>query len=181
VKLRALFTLTAAFTLAVAAPGMAAGGKVKAQPGIYDPGATGIVVADWQGGVGEPDVGSNGSQGLVLQKNGPTETNAAAGAEILGFEGQAVSELGFDYKTDGYCSGGSPRFDVQTTDGFYFVGGCGNAVPEDRGNGWSRVRFDTSAITGTIEYVEVIADEQGQSVLDNIDVNGTLIGKAGNL
>jgi hypothetical protein len=179
VKLRALFTLTAAFTLAVAAPGMAAGGKVKAQPGIYDPGATGIVVAGWQGGVGEPDVGSNGSQGLVLQKNGPTETNAAAGAEIFGFEGQPVSELGFDFQ--GYCSGGSPRFNVQTSDGFYFVGGCANAAPTDLGNGWSHVTFDTSKVSGTIQYVEVIADEQGQSVLDNIAVNGKTIGKAGNL
>jgi hypothetical protein len=179
VKLRALFTLTAAFTLAVAAPGMAASGKVKVQPGIYDPGAIGIVVAGWQGGLGEPDVGSNGSQGLVLQKNGPTETNAAAGAEIYGFEGQPVSELGFDFQ--GYCGAGAPRFDVQTTEGFYFVGGCANAAPTDLGNGWSRVRFDLTGITGTIEYVEVIADEQGQSVLDNIDVNGTTIGRAGNL
>jgi hypothetical protein len=180
VKLRALFTLTAAFTLAVAAPGMADGGKVKAQPGIYDPGATGIVVAGWQSGVGEPD-GMNGNQGLVLQKNGPTETNAAAGAEIFGFEGQEVSQLGFDYKTDGHCSGGSPRFNVQTNEGFYFVGGCGNVVPEDLNNGWSHVMFDTSQIRGDIEYVEVIADEQGQSVLDNIAVNGKTIGKAGNL
>jgi hypothetical protein len=43
------------------------------------------------------------------------------------------------------------------------------------------VRFDLTGITGTIEYVEVIADEQGQSVLDNVDVDGTTIGKAGNL
>jgi len=180
VNMRVLFSLTAAFTLAVAAPGMAAGAKVKAQPGVYDPDATGIVVAGWQGGLGEPD-GPNGNQGLVLQKNGPTETNAAAGAAISGFEGQAVGELGFDYKSDGQCSGGSPRFDVQTSDGFYFVGGCANATPTDLGNGWSRVRFDLTGITGTIEYLEVIADEQGQSVLDDIDVNGTLIGKAGNL
>jgi len=180
-KMRALFSLTAAFALVVAAPGMAANSKVKAQPGVYDPDATGIVVADWEGGLGLPELGSSGNQALVLQKNGPTETNAAAGAEIFGFAGQTVSELGFDYKSDGHCSGGSPRFNVQTTDGFYFVGGCGNATPTDIGNGWSEVRFDTSQITGTIQYVEVIADEQGQSVLDNIDVNGTLIGRAGNL
>jgi hypothetical protein len=43
------------------------------------------------------------------------------------------------------------------------------------------VTFDTSQISGTIEYVEAIADEQGQSVLDNIDVDGTTIGRAGNL
>lgn len=177
---RALVSLTAAFTLAVAAPGMAAS-KVKAQPGVYDPDATGIVIAGWQGGVGEPDA-LNGNQGLVLQKNGPTETNAAAGAEILGVEGQPVSALGFDYKTDGHCSGGSPRFNVQTSTGFYFVGGCGNATPTPvpGAPGWSRVSFDTSQITGAIEYVEVIADEQGQSVLDNIVVNDATIGKAGN-
>jgi hypothetical protein len=178
-NMRALFSLTAAFALAVAAPGMAASSKPKAQPGVYDPGATGIVLAAWQTGVGEPD-GLNGNQGLVLQKNGPTETNAAAGAVISGFEGQSLTELGFDYKNDGHCSGGSPRFDVQTTAGFYFVGGCGNATPSDLGNGWSQVRFALTGITGAIQSIEVIADEQGQSVLDNLDVNGALIGKPGN-
>ena len=47
-------------------------------PGVYDPGATGCPTATYSAGV------------LHLVKNCPTATNAAAGADITGFDGPDV-------------------------------------------------------------------------------------------
>jgi hypothetical protein len=181
-KKRALFPLTAAVVLAVAVPGMAADGKVKVKPGVYDPDATGIVVAGWQDGVGLPDVGGS-NHGLVLQKNGATSTNAAAGADITGVEG--LSADGFAFDVNGYCGAGSPRFNVEASDGFHFLG-CANGTVTDGPAGWSHVTFSQAqanppiATGATVESVQLIADEQGQSVVDNIEVAGNVVGKPGN-
>jgi hypothetical protein len=183
-KKRALFPLTAAVVLAVAVPGMAADGKVKVKPGVYDPDATGIVVAGWQDGVGLPDVGGS-NHGLVLQKNGATSTNAAAGADITGVEG--LSADGFAFDVNGYCGAGSPRFNVVTSDDVNHFLGCSYGVTgPSPAAGWSHLEFDSAQafppITAgsTIKSLELIADEQGQSVVDNIEVAGNVIGKPGN-
>jgi hypothetical protein len=181
-KKRALFSLTAAVALAVAAPGMAADGKMKVRPGVYDPDATGIVVSQWQDGVGLPDVGGS-NHGLVLQKNGPTSTNAAAGADITGVEGLPADQLSFDVK--GYCGGGSPRFNLQASDGFHFLGCADGTVTPLAEAGWSHVEFSAAqafppiTANSTIDSLELVADEQGQSVVDNISVDGSVVGKPG--
>lgn len=183
-KKRGLFSLTAAIALAVAAPGMADGGKMKVKPGMYDPDATGIVVAQWQDGVGLPDAGGS-NHGLVLQKNGPTSTNAAAGADITGVEGLDANGFGFD--VSGYCGAGSPRFNLRTSDGVLHFLGCadGTLTPSTTDPGWSHVTFSAAQafppITpgATIESLELVADEQGQSVVDNISVDGEVVGKPG--
>src|SRR3954451_21828624 len=172
-KKRALFSLTAAVALAVAAPGMAADGKIKVRPGVFDPDATGIVVSQWQDGIGLPDVPGS-DHGLALQKDEPTSTNAAAGADITGVEGLPADQFSFDVK--GYCSGGSPRFNLQTSDGFHFLGCADGTVTPGPAAGWSHVEFSAAQafppIAGneTIESLELIADEEGQSVVDNIGV-----------
>jgi hypothetical protein len=181
--------------LAFAAPSFAADTQMKAVPFTYDPGHTGIIVSAWQPHTGLADAGAS-DHGLVLQKNGPTTTNAAAGAVITGAEGQtAVSgpSFGWEYPTGTYCGAGAPRFNVVTSDGVtHFLGGCANATQTaDLANpGWTIVRIDPTnpsqafpiiTPTETISSVAVLFDEQGQTVLDNILVNDNpLIEKPGN-
>jgi hypothetical protein len=169
---------------------MAGGSKLSVKPWTYDPGHTGIIVSAWTPGTGLPDAGGS-DHGLVLQKNGATETNAAAGASVDGVKGIKLTELGYDVKDGSHCSGGAPRFNVDASDGFHFVGACTNgtfagSLTDSRGATWSRYRFsDAQAFppispTATVNSIDVVFDEQGQAVIDNVDVNGTLVGKPGN-
>jgi hypothetical protein len=183
--MRRSFAIVAAaslLALAIVATAIAGASKMKADPVKYDPDRTGIIVAAWQAKAGLPDAG-NSNHGLVLQKNGPTPTNAAAFAVVTGAEGQAITggaNWGWDYKNGSYCGAGAPRFNVQASDGFHFGGGCANGDPVvGAPAGWTRVRFDTTTdffpplTTGaTIQSVDIAFDEQGQGLIDNIVVNG---------
>jgi hypothetical protein len=99
-----------------------------------------------------------------------------------------------------HCGAGAPRFNIVTSDGTTYFLGCNSPVATSAGvgAGWLRLRwggtvplmaFTTSGvltdITGkTAKSVEVVFDEGqdtapdnfGLAVLDNIDVNGTLVG-----
>jgi hypothetical protein len=187
---RATFALGLVAALAFAAPALADSGKLKVNPFVFDPGGTGIIVSGWQAHAGLADAGGS-NHGLVLQKNGPTTAFAAAGANVTGAEGQTLSEIGFD--VTGHCGAGSPRFDVFDQNGNDHFFGCfyGTHTPIVGAPGWERVRqtgadgFPPMTATDTISSIELIADEgtdqgTGQSVVDNIDVNGTLVGKPGN-
>ena len=102
-----------------------------------------------------------------------------------------------------HCGAGAPRFDISTSDGASYFLGC-NSPPADTvtvGNGWLRLRWGTGgtllafpttgggpvSISGkTLTSVQIVFDEGqdtgpdniGLAVLDNIDVNGTLVGRA---
>ena len=159
---------------------------IKALPGVYDPDHTGIISSAWVAGIGLPDAGQS-NHGLYLAKEGPTSTNASAFVVIDGVEGIKLTELGYDVKDGSHCSGGAPRFNVSATDGFHFVGACTNGtVTGTPAPGWTRFRFsDAQAFppidpNATINSIAIVFDEQGSAVIDNIDVNGTLIGKPGN-
>ena len=179
----AVLSLGAACALAFAAPALAGGDTLKVDPFTFDPGNTGSIVSAWQPGTGLADAGKS-DHGLVLQKNAPTSTNAAAGAVVSGAEGQQLTEIGFDVK--GYCNAGSPRFNVVDQDGNTHFFGCVYGSQTPGADGWTRVRqtgadaFPPMDASDTIARVLIIADEQGQSVVDNVDVNGTLVGKPGN-
>ena len=133
-------------------------------PGVYDPGNTGCVQATFSNGV------------LHLEKNCPTSTNAAAGADITGLEGQPFTSASFTLASTSQCQGGSPRFDVQTTTGFFFLG-CNNVIPV--GNTYT---FDAATIaaggnqvpvpTGDIVSISVLIDVEGTADLSDITVNG---------
>lgn len=187
---RAIFALTAVAALALAAPSFADSGKLKVNPFVFDPDGTGIIVSAWQAKAGLADAGGS-NHGLVLQKNGLTATNAAAGATVTGAEGQNLSEIGFD--VTGHCGAGSPRFDVFDENGTDHFFGCvyGVHTPIAGAPDWQRVRqtgadaFPPMLPTDTISAIYIIADEgtdqgTGQSVVDNVDINGTLVGKPGN-
>jgi hypothetical protein len=154
-----------------------------------------IVEAAWQTHQGLPDAGKS-NHGLFLAKNGLTSDCSSAGAVIDGVSGITLTEIGFDIRDDGHCGAGAPRFNVSASDGFHFLGGCANATktPNTPAAGWTRVRIDPAnpaqafppiAAGATIFSIAVLFDEGtdvgvGFAVIDNIDINGVLIGKPGN-
>jgi hypothetical protein len=188
------------------------------QPHEFDPGHTTLVQAEWSGATGCPtgtdlacqtgDSSDHENDGLVLVKTGPTTTNAVAFAEIKGVKGP-LTELGYDIRkalgslsADGsHCGAGAPRFNVQTTVDFYFVG-CSSPPPDMQtvGSAWDRLRWGAGTpgsvtgfsattglpgpIMGNVVHIDVVFDEGtdtgpdffGAAVLDNIDVNGILGG-----
>ncbi len=135
-------------------------------PGVFDPGNTGCVHSTFSNGV------------LHLEKNCPTSTNAAAGADITGLEGQTFTSASFTLASTSQCQGGSPRFDVVTTTGLFFLG-CNNVIPV--GNTYTFTAATLAAAgnqvpfpTGTIQAIDVLIDVQGTADLSNITVNGQL-------
>jgi hypothetical protein len=218
-----LRTLIASFAIVVLTAGIVyAADRFSVRTGEFDPGKTFLVQAQWLDGIGCPngtgyndpacatgnDSSDKHNQGLLLAKTGPTATNASAFAVISGVKGP-VTELGYDIRkpvsagTDmgSHCGAGAPRFNVETTTAFYFIG-C-NSPPARQtatGNGWIRLRwggpligFNTTTntfttVTGDVKSLSIVFDEGqdtgpdffGLAVLDNIDVNGTLVGRGDN-
>jgi len=150
------------------------------------------------------DASDRSNQGLLLAKTGPTKNNASAGAVLKNVKGITLTELGYDLRKAGdnqndargsHCGAGAARFNVTTSDGFWFVG-CNSPAPAvtAAGDGWMRLRWDgptgykdgvtLSPITGTVQSISIVFDEGqdtgpdnfGLAVLDNIDVNGALVG-----
>jgi hypothetical protein len=101
-----------------------------------------------------------------------------------------------------HCGAGAPRFDIVTEDGTLYFLGCNSptatATPEGANNEWLRLRwggtpnpllaFGPSGLTNItgmkVKSISIVFDEGqdtgpdnfGLAVLDNIDVNGTLVG-----
>ena len=81
------------------------------------------------------------------------------------------------------CQGGSPRFNVDTTTGFFFLG-CNNVTPTTNANGTVTYTFTSATLaaagqqvptpTGTIESVSVLIDVQGTADLTKVMFNGKL-------
>jgi hypothetical protein len=175
-------------------------GPLQVKPWVYDPDKTGSVHSAWVPKIGLADAG-NSNHALALDKQATTATNASSGATI-NFTG-SLNELGFDIRDDSHCGAGAPRFNVYTASGTYYFFGCayGTETPGPAA-GWTRVRFnfvdgnlggDAFAANGpfndddfdNVVGIEIVFDEgtdvgPGYAVLDNIDINGTLIGKPGN-
>ena len=171
---------------------------VQVLPGLFDPDGTGIVTAHWVTRVGLPDDIGKANHALFLEKAGPTSVNASAFAVIGGIEGLTLTELGFDYKIDGHCGAGAPRFNVTLPDGRYFFFGCvyGNPQVTAPAPGWTRIRWKDGEGTvfpagpydwpgfgkAVVQSIAIVFDEGtdagvGSVLLDNININGSLIGK----
>ena len=181
------------------------------------PAGSRIVTSAWLGGMGLPDNGGlNGAaatrndphRGLLLNKNGLTADCSSSGATIKGVKGMTVTagfQLGYDYRIGGHCGAGAPRFNVDTDQGFFFVG-CVNApqTPALQDAQWTQTRSDVTAcgaecfnatlgiqgsipVGAKIKSIDIVFDEGtdttspsdptgvGLAVLDNVDVNGRLI------
>jgi len=144
------------------------------------------------------------NQGLLLAKTGPTSNNASAGATITGVNGITLKELGYDLRKPNliadprgsHCGAGAPRFNVVTKDNVTHFIGCASPPPAETalGNGWIRLRwlaqeaFPPILPTDEVRSMSIVFDEGqdtgpdnfGLAVLDNIDVNGVLIGSGPN-
>jgi hypothetical protein len=149
---------------AVAAAAMAFAGTAAAAlvPGVFDPGNTKCPVATYSHGV------------LHLEKNCATSTNASAGADITGLDGQTFTSASFTLASTTQCQGGSPRFNIFTTTGTFFLG-CNNVTPVVNADGTATYTFTAATIaaggnqvpvpTGTITSAEVLIDVQGTADL----------------
>src|SRR3982751_1274836 len=129
-----------------------------------------------------PGVSSTFSAGVLhLAKPCATATNASAGAKITGANGQTFTSASFTLASAAQCQGGSPRFDIVTTDGLFFLG-CNNVTPTTNGDGTVTYVFDAASIatggnqvpvpTGTITAADVLLDVEGTADLSQITVNG---------
>ena len=142
-------------------------------PGVFDPGNTGCVEATF----------IKKTKTLHLEKNCPTATNAAAGAELTGVSGQTFQSASFTLASASQCQGGSPRFNIGTTTGFFFLG-CNNVTPTTNANGTATYLFTAATLaaagqqvatpTGTVQFVSVLIDVQGTADLTRITFNGKL-------
>lgn len=185
--------MVAVASLFLAGPALA-GDPLQVKPWVYDPDNTGTVSSAWVTKIGLPDAGKS-NHALLLTKNTATATFAASGATVT-FSG-TLTELGFDVRNDSHCGAGAPRFNVYTTSGVYYFYGCEYGTHTPVNADWTRVRFaaadgipsdGVSLITDWDEVevtgIDIVFDEGtdvgvGYAVLDNIDVNGVLIGKPG--
>jgi hypothetical protein len=107
-------------------------------------------------------------------------------------QAEGVTEIGFDIRNDSHCGAGAPRFNIQTTTGKSYFLGCNSPAPTTTtpGTDWTRRRWadpagvqaynaSTSAleaITDPIKSISIVFDEPGLAVLDNVDLNGTMVG-----
>jgi hypothetical protein len=142
-------------------------------PGVFDPGNTGCVKATY----------IKKTKTLHLEKNCPTATNAAAGADITRVSGQTFQSASFTLASTSQCQGGSPRFNVVTTTALFFLG-CNNVTPTTNANGTATYTFTAATLaaagnqvptpTGTIKSVSVLIDVQGTADLTKVTFNGKL-------
>lgn len=138
------------------------------------------------------DIRDKHNAGLLLVKTGPTPNYASAAAEIQGVEGITLTEIGYDIRAGSHCGAGAPRFNVVTSDDVTHFIGCASPAPKVliESKGWKRLRYDTAAAFppiaagSVVKSITIVFDEgqdagafSGQAILDNIDINGTLIGK----
>jgi hypothetical protein len=158
------------FIAAIAALTVLASAAVAAaalDPGVYDPGNTGCVKATYA------------KKTLHLEKNCPTPTDAAAGAEITGVNGQTFQSAEFTLASASQCGGGSPRF-VVVAGGVVYHLGCANVTPTTNANGTVTYHIDAGTLaaasqpipTGTISFVSILIDEQGVADITKISFNG---------
>ena len=139
-------------------------------PTVFDPGNTGCPTATFSNGV------------LHLAKPCATMTNASAYGDITGLTGQTFTTASFTLASAAQCQGGSPRFNIFTTTGTFFLG-CNNVIGTANGNGTVTYTFDAATIaaggnqvplpTGTITGASVILDVEGSADVSAISVNGT--------
>lgn len=125
----------------------------------------------WKGQEGLPDSTGSKDEALYFQKNTPTPTFAAGVAVFKGFEGMptsAVSPLAFDYRTDGHCGAGAPRFNLVVENGgvtqtFFF--GCNSGMfPgatqfDDQGRLWQRRSTAGPLPPGNVVRLAIVYDE----------------------
>ena len=161
------------------------------QPFSFEPSGSDTTSASWRRGAGATRTSTDpANQGLVLVKDRSGAPTAIAGVAVTGAAGSELSQLSFDMRTDSECSARAPQFVVITNDNVAHSAGCASGRAQAlTASGWKRVSFnptDPSQITPpvkpgtTVKTVALVMDKiagNGYAVLDNINLNGTFIGK----
>jgi hypothetical protein len=169
-------------------------------PVEYDPGSLGTITAQWETHVGLPDAGSS-DHALHLGKDGELTDDAAAFAVVQKVEGTVIPDtVSFWIPADGddsYCNNGSPRWNIYTEqEGGLYPHFLGCAFGEEtgeatdrRGREWVQLTWSTRTApqalppipTGfTALAVQLVQDEPGSTLIDDIEYNGKTMGKPGN-
>jgi hypothetical protein len=120
---------------------------------------------------------------------------ASAIAAVEPVDGLHVTHLGFDHQVGTHCTNGSPRWDVETTDGSVYAFGCASGIHQVDlpATGWERITFsctDVQVLQGldgscplgsaqTASVLQIVHDEAGSTTLDNLDVNWTVMSGPG--
>ena len=133
------------------------------------------------------------TEGLLLAKTGPTENFASAFARIVGIKDTVITQLGWDIRKHGpgsklgpsgsHCGGGAPRWNIGTDQGIIFVG-CNSSIIDIPGQAWIRQRWEFPGGI-TAQSLAILFDEGtdtgpdffGAAILDNITINGVIVGK----
>jgi hypothetical protein len=181
--------------LALVATGVAiaAHGGFGTKTEAFNPGNAQVSDAStWVDGAGVP--GGTDNQGLVLLLSQLVTfpPGASADATITNVDGTVLTSLGMDHMLGTACTNGSPRWDVETTNGGVYGVGCASGTHSTAGMpaGWERITFSNAdfqnlsgpAFTGfgttgaTLSFLQLLQDEAGVAVVDNLNVNGTVIG-----
>jgi hypothetical protein len=168
-------------------------GNMYAQPSVSES-QSGTLAAAWVANLGASPLSTSDplNQGLVLSTSASSASGAWSGAVIQNVTGMSITELGVDFRASIHCSTNSIHFLVVTTDGkSHTVGGCTSstnlATPSSTWpSGWTRLRFEASqaspAINSPVQSISIVLDKGSTSmgsiaVIDNIQVNGTPVGK----
>jgi hypothetical protein len=164
-------------------------------PGVSDPACT------------TGDSRDKRNAGLLLVKTGPTGNYAAATATLTGTPSHVTElgydirkGTAANASNGSHCGAGAPRFDIVAQDGTDYFLGCNSpaAVSTTASQAWIRLRWGaplmafnantgapTDVSTLKVRSISIVFDEGsdtgpdffGAAILDNIDVNGTLVGQ----
>jgi hypothetical protein len=161
------------------------------RPFTFDPTEQEAVNATWRENAGAMRTSTDpANQGLVLTKRRSGPATAIAGAIITGAAGSQLSRLSFDLRTDSECSAKAPQFLVTTADNVVHTAACANGTARAlTATGWKRITFnpaDSSQLTPAVKpgvavkTIALVMDKiagNGFAVLDNVNLNGTFVGK----
>ena len=177
---KAVLFVAAVLALALVMPASAFAGDLTLHPNGFGTDS----YSAWKAKQGEADSTGGANEALYFQKFAPTADPVAAIARIQGLEGEptsALQHLAFDYRNDGHCGAGAPRFNVTYAPPIgpnqtFFVG-CQAMLPDSaEESGWTGKTYDGPFPPGTIVSLAIVFDEgndqgQGFVYLDNIEVN----------
>jgi hypothetical protein len=148
------------------------------------------VSSKWLPHAGLVDAKGKADKALELVKSGDTADCSSAGATITKVAGLSASDLtlGYDISDDSHCGAGAPRFNVVTSDDVTHFVGCSYLTAAPLGNGWTHRETDANTQVfpafepnTTVKSIDIVFDEgtdngTGKALLDNIEVNGTVVG-----
>ena len=139
----------------------------------------------------DADAPSHSALTLAISNMVTFPPGASALAVVSPVDGLKVTHLAFDHKVGTHCTNGSPRWDVETTDGSSYAFGCSAGLHEVGlpATGWERITFsceDVQVLKGlsgscplgspqSVRVLQVIQDEAASTMLDNLDVNWNLL------